>query len=579
VIGIELRDSRRLPGPNIFWERPGAVIDADCDEKSKTPLTAAWRAQALRILRTVGWEDEELAERVHPGGVSLCLSAPIDALYAATEVNEWAFAAAVAQLAGETTPDIEAAAERLKAEIAEEVNPPLLFLRDAAAKQGVQFISDDELVSVGIGRGVRTFPVRELPSQDELDWSAIHDIPVAIVTGTNGKSTTVRLVAATARAAGLVAGVSSTDGVHVGGATVEEGDYSGPEGARKVLRNAGVDVAILETARGGLLRRGIGVARADVALITNVDEDHLGESGIANIDALVETKLVVRRAIGPDACLILNADDPNLVARAAELDLPLAWFALSPAPEPIARQIAAGGEAAWLDGESLILQKNGARETVATIPEIPIALGGAARHNIANALAAILVGNRLGIAPAFIASGLRAFTGSPDENPGRGNVFDIGGVRIIVDYAHNPHGFRALFDMAGALPAERRLLLMGQAGDREDEAIRELVRTAWRARPDRIVIKEMPEYLRGRQPGEVRAIIAAEFAALGVAPTTITHADSELAGVRQALAWARPADLLLLTTQAERKEVLALLAQMQAEGWRPGQELPDCVIS
>jgi len=215
----------------------------------------------------------------------------------------------------------------------------------------------------------------------------------------------------------------------VNGAMVEAGDYSGPEGARRVLRNTGVDVAILETARGGLIRRGIGVARADVALITNVDEDHLGESGIVDLNALVETKLVVRRAVGPDSCLILNADDPNLVMRAADLDLPLAWFALSPEPEPIARQLAAGGEAAWLDGESLMLQKDGIRKTVTTIPEVPIALGGAARFNIANALAAILVANRLGISPVHIASGLSAFTGSPDENPGRGNVFDIGGVR------------------------------------------------------------------------------------------------------------------------------------------------------
>jgi len=191
---MELRDSRRLPGPNIFWDLPGAVIDADCNEESKARLITAWRAQALHILRAVGWGDEKLKERVYPGGASLCMSAPIDALYAATEVNEWAFGAAVAELSGETTPDLDGAAKRLKAEIAEEVNPPLLLLRDAAAERGVQFISDDELVSVGLGRGARTFPVHDLPSEDELDWSAIHDIPVALVTGTNGKSTTVRLV-------------------------------------------------------------------------------------------------------------------------------------------------------------------------------------------------------------------------------------------------------------------------------------------------------------------------------------------------------------------------------------------------
>ncbi len=571
---MDVRDSRRLTGPNVLWDRPGAILDVALEDGAAEAAVEAWRRQARRALDAVGWEGEELAWRVFPEGVSLALSAPVDALYAATEVNEWAWEAAAAALAGEKEPGreaLDAAAERLRATIAAERNPALIELREAARSRGVTFLSDDERASVGTGAGSTTWPVDALPVPDEVDWTAVRDVPVALVTGTNGKTTTVRLLAAVAAAAGRTAGVSTTDWIRVGSELVEEGDYAGPGGARRVLRDRRVEIAILETARGGMLRRGLAVERADVACVTNVAKDHLGEWGVDDVAALADAKFVVGRAAER---LVLNADDPVVRERGPGAGRPVTWFSLDPRGRETRPLVAAGDTACVYDGRALRLVAG--YDTILEIPvdRIPIALGGAARHNVANALAAIGVARAVHLSAAAIAEGLAGFESTPEGNPGRLNVFDVAGVRVVVDFAHNPHGVAALFEMAAALPAERRLVLLGQAGDRDDESIRELARITWRARPDRIVVKEMRKYLRGRAEGEVPDLLLSELRAAGAPPEALDRADSELEAARQAFEWSRPGDLLLLVSHSNREGIVALVERLQVTGWRPGSTVP-----
>ncbi len=562
---VSIYDSRRLTGPNLLSPRPGAILDVSCPGDLRDDLIAFWTAEARRILGAVGWENEELATRTFPGGASLFMSAPVDALYAATEVNEWALDAFRDRIEGYDEPDLEAGAVKLRRWIEEERNPALLALKDAAAEHGVHFLMDHETASVGLGQGARVFKVKDVPAPREIDWSRVHDIPLALVTGTNGKSTTVRLLAAMASAAGKVPGYSSTDGVRVGDEFVLCGDYSGPEGARRVLRDPQVAVAVLETARGGLLRRGLSVDRADAAVVTNVTEDHLGEWGVGDLASLARAKLVVSRAVPPDGLLVLNAEDAELWRQSEGLPVPRGWFALNAKNETILRQIEDGRDAAWLDGDTLMLATKGAIDGIIGVDEIPITLGGAARYNIANALAALLAGTRLGLDREALAGGLSGFTGSPEENPGRGNRFDLGGVMAIVDYAHNPGGFKALFEMSAALPAKRKLVLLGQAGDRSDSAIRDLARIAWETRPDRIIVKEMRSLLRGREEGEIPTLIEGELRRLGVPDEVVVRADSDLEAVQAALAWSRPGDLLLLLTHTQRHEILDLLTRLERE--------------
>lgn len=586
---MELRDSRRLTGPNILTRRAGAVLDIHVPPEAEADVDAVvehWQRHIRRMTQALGWDPPEVATRRFHGGLSLWLGAPVDVLYAATEINEWAWEAALASLRDEPEPDFDDAVKRLQAELDSEQNPAVLCLQKAAAQHGASFLWDDDEVSVGMGHRSLCWASDSVPSPDDIQWDHVGDVPVALITGTNGKTTTVRLLKAMADAAGHTPGLSSTDGCFVEGEEIGSGDYSGPGGARKVLRDPRVDLGLLETARGGMLRRGLGVERADVALITNVAEDHLGEWGIHDLGELVDTKLIVAQAAEH---LVLGADDPNLRQRAEGLSQPITWFSLM--EDTAARRhvegVAASGSVAWVlhDDQVTRLDAQGHHPLLA-VADIPMTLGGAARHNVANALAAVAVAHRLGLTDDAIIQGLRQFEANDTDNPGRLNRFLFGGadsggadgeepVTTIVDFAHNPHGLDALLDMADALPARRRCVLVGQAGDRDDEAIRELPRLVWKRRPDLIILKALTHYLRGREEGDVVALMADELRQLGAPDDTVATAPSELDAVRHALAWARPGDLLLLLSHAQRSEVLELLRRLREAGWRPGMDLTD----
>lgn len=572
---ITLADSRRVPGPGLLWDRPGAVAEVTCPEELLEGFLAAWREAARRMLDRLGWTTEQLTARRFTHGASVAVSAPIDLLFTATEINEWAIAAATERLGGPAAPLEAVAAADLQARMRAEARPALLALYQAATARGCTCLHDPDEVSVGGGAGSRTWAVGALPAPEQVDWTGIHDIPVVLVTGSNGKTTTVRLLAAIATAAGRVTGMSCTDTVTIGGEVMDRGDWAGPAGARFVLRDRRVEFAVLETARGGILRRGLAATRAVAAMVTNIAEDHVGEWGVGDLRTLAETKLVVGRAVLPGGRLVLNADDAHLVAAAPLARAPILWTSLDPAAPVLAAHRAAGGDAGWVEGGMIVLERAGVRTEVLRVAEAPITIGGAARHNVYNVLGAVALAAVAGLPLEAIRAGLRQFHGTSHDNPGRLNLYQLGGATAIVDFAHNPHGMDALIELARALPAARRLVILGQAGDRDDQAIRQLARSAWALRPDRVLLKEMEHYLRGRQPGEASELLAAELRALGADPATIEHHPTELQAVRAALAWARPGDLLVLPTHAERGRVIALLERLYAGAWRPGTPLPE----
>jgi cyanophycin synthetase len=571
---MKVLDSRRLTGPSLLLDRPGAIIDVSLENLDSDRAAPAWRQAVTRLLNAVGWPGEELACRGFRGGMSLAFSAPVDCLYAATDLNEAAWVEAVRQLAGNPGAGLDDELTELRATIARERNPGLTALYDAARARGLIFLVGEDQVSAGSGNGAMVWSAESLPEATAVDWARIHDVPVALVTGSNGKTTVVRLLGAMARSADLTPGTTSTDGVTVGNTFIVEGDFSGPSGARIVLRNSDVEMAILETARGGILRRGLAVNRADVAVITNVAADHLGEFGVETLGDLAETKLLVAKALGESGTLVLNADDPLLVERSSRIPARLIWFSLHSDSPVVARHINAGGTAVIEDGGRIVLARGKDNTVVTSLADVPITFGGTARHNVANVLAAVAAATALDISVGSITRALGQFGREVADNPGRANMLELGGTRILLDYAHNPHGMAALVGVAQTFPARRRLVMLGQAGDRDDEAIRDLARAAWTLQPDRVVVKEMDQYLRGRALGEVPALLADEFSRLGAPDAAIFRVGPEMDGVREALTWAQPGDLLVLAVHQERRAVLGLLNRLTAADWHAGDPLP-----
>lgn len=559
---MEFVDARRLTGPSIIAAGPGSILDVNCTAEEAMPFAHAWKANVLRMHDALEWQKPVCVAKALLGGVSVAFSAPIDALYAASTLNEWAWAATAAELGEDIeAPDFEATVSALRAAASEEANPELMALIQDAKKNKTTLLWDDDEVSLGLGRGSNTWPVRGIPQ--DVSWDDYSDIPVGLVTGTNGKTTSVRLATHIARVSGNKVGLSSTDWIAVNDRVIDRGDWSGPGGARAVLREKEVDMAILESARGGLLRRGLGVEKADAALITNIAEDHLGDFGSQDLQELLDIKWIVSRPVRDSGRLILNADDVLLVEKAREFKGELVWFSLHPDNATILTALDKGGLCFVLDGKELQKIENGERETICRSDEIPITMGGAARHNVANSLAAAALTWCMGLDMQSIRVGL--MTMAQDDNPGRCNIYDVNGISVLVDFAHNPAAMQALFDMAEAIPAERRALCFGQAGDRPDGLIRAMTRDAWAIGLDMVMISELADYHRGRAHGDVFNLIKDELVAAGADESQVRHNELETESFDAALEWANPGDLVIMLALGGAAAIQQRLTELGAK--------------
>ena len=547
-------DSRRLIGPNLIWDRPGALLEVAGEEPELSRQIDLWSTFSLALMKALDWAGEETRSRVYPGGALLAISAPVNALFTATEVNEEAWT--LACVAGGAA-EFDSAAQRLGQALRTEAVAEALSIYQAARKRSQTCLVDELGVSIGSGCSGRYWPLDDLPSVESIDWQGVADVPTALVTGTNGKTTSVRLLSAMIRAAGISPGLSSTDWIQVGEQVLDHGDYSGPGGARQVLRDARTEMAVLETARGGLLRRGLALEKASVALVTNIAEDHLGDGGINNLDELAEVKFMVTRVLGEEGTAVLNWDDAYCRAHAETLNAKIFWFSLHPPPE------ACTGDAwFWFDGDQLQYRVGDKQGRLIAAEKAPITLAGSARHNIANALGAAATANALGVPMRAIREALGSFGASIDDNPGRGNLVEINGVKVLLDFAHNPDGMQVIFEAGRALGTKRMAVIFGQAGDRSDDAIRDLTARIADAGPDYFVIKEMGEYHRGREAGEIPAIIRSELVRLGVDEDQIGYAETEIEASELAYRWASPGDLLMLFIHSDRDAVLEHLEQV-----------------
>ncbi|MDP9348332.1 MAG: cyanophycin synthetase, partial [Gemmatimonadota bacterium] len=388
-------------------------------------------------------------------------------------------------------------------------------------------------------------------------------IPVIAVTGTNGKTTTTRLVAHLFRQTGKTVGFTTTDGVYLQETLLIEGDFTGPFAANVVLSHPQVEVAVLETARGGILRSGLGFAVCDVGVVLNVAADHLGMRGIHTVEDLAEVKGVIARVVRPGGCTVLNADDPLVLAmrdRTRGEVVLISMLGERENPE-VAGHLSRGGTALLVEEvegrETFVVRRGEERTPVATVHEVPLTLGGAARFQLQNVLAAIAAAHAQGMDAAEIREALRSFVPSAEATPGRMNLLRTTRGTVIVDYAHNPAAVRALVDFSLRLGARRRIGVVAMPGDRRDEDLRELGASA--AGLDYVIIKEHPHYRRGRRPGEGAGLIAEGLRAVGFPPDAYETVLPEPEAVARALEIMEEGDLVLVLAD----DTTAVLAQVE----------------
>lgn len=373
------------------------------------------------------------------------------------------------------------------------------------------------------------------------------DIPIMSITGTNGKTTTVRLAAHIMKTAGYTVGMTCTDGIYIAGRLMVKGDMSGPYSAGVVLRDPTIDCAVLETARGGLLRDGLGYKNADVGMVLNVGADHLGLGHIKTVEDLAYLKSIVAEVVRPGGYSVLNADDPHCRQMAKRCYERIAYFAMDAENETVSRHIERGGIAAAYQNGYVTIVADGVVHPVAKAADIPVTFGGTADFNIQNVLAASLGTFCLGVNVETIRQGLLSFFPSFSQMPGRMNLIPRDDFWVMIDYAHNPAAYRGLADYLRRSSFRRKLFVLNAVGDRRDEDIIEIGEVLG-AVADEALLYEDPRYRRGRAPGEITDLLSKGLADGGLSAERIHTHGSEEDAVVAALGMARAGDVVLVMT-------------------------------
>ncbi|MDG1861503.1 MAG: Mur ligase family protein [SAR324 cluster bacterium] len=575
---LTLESSRHLTGPNLFFHLPGTVLDVAVEGVPVEEIVQCWQEEVQKLLAAVGWEKRPLTVRTSPEGASLAFCSSMDTVYAATELNEAAWISTVALFSGTTPENFEKTVAKLKASFEQESNPELLKLSDAADSHGLQLLADKETVTLGLGVGSISWPADKLPAADEVDWNSLRNIPLALITGTNGKSTVGCLLASIVNADGKTPGLTSTDWIKVGDEILDVGDYSGPGGAREILRDQRVEFGVLESARGGMMRRGLGVTEAQAGIITNVAEEHLGEYGVRSLADLIDVKFTILRPLElSGGTLVLNADDSGLVEYSKKLKHPLCWFSLDANSPILLKHRKEGGSVCYADLGKIFYAQGNSVNFLLNVNEIPFTLNGAARYNVANSLGVIALAKNLGFADEIIVKTLKEFKGDIDDNPGRGNYLTLPlptanrsqdsdveqAFQLLIDFAHNAHGLNAVCETLALLPVNQRLVVAGHVGSHSDQEIREMTRVIAEIKPIFFLVPQMEDYLRGRKPGEISKIVLDELRLLGFAEENIGSAENCLEAVKLAVQRVKAGDLLMLIGLDKRDEILAFLEELK----------------
>ena len=415
-------------------------------------------------------------------------------------------------------------------------------------------------------------------------------IPIVSISGTNGKSTVTRLITHILTVSGRHVGTTTSDGVLVDERMVDPGDWTGPGGAAQILGRKDIDIAVLETARGGIVLRGVGYESNEASVLTNVSSDHLDLQGIHTLPELAEVKATICRITARDGWVVLNADDPFVAAIARSVRARVAFFSLDGRRSSVVRRHLERRGRAYLVRDDELVEAEGDRSTaIAPVIDVPITLAGLARHNVANALAAAGGARGLGATIDQVRRGLMDFKPSSERSPGRLNIFRLGSKVVIVDFAHNEAGVAAIMDVAEGIAAGAAgraapiTAIIGTAGDRPDDTLRGIGRIAGQ-RAQRVAIKETLRYLRGRTRESMVGEMLAGLRSAGVSASDVKVYETETAALRGELSRngstsgrADGGRVIVLMCHEEREEVFRALASIGARPVEVASELTELV--
>ena len=365
-------------------------------------------------------------------------------------------------------------------------------------------------------------------------------IPIIAITGTNGKTTVTRMIGHIWQQAGRCVGMTTTSGIYINGNCVRKGDTTGPTSAQTILTDPEVEVAVLETARGGIVRGGLAFDRCDVGIVTNITEDHLGQDGIEDLDGMADIKSLVVEAVSPEGVVLLNADDPYVNIMASRACAEVVYVSTEPDNILVRRHLGIGGRAFFVKSGMIYAAKGGEARALIKVGDIPISLGGIAQHNIQNALMAAAACCSMKVPLSCIRRGLSTF----EQNPGRLHIMAVQDFRVCIDYGHNPAGYQALINTIHKMGAARLIGVIAAPGDRRDDVIVNIGKIAGNGF-DYIVIKE-DEDRRGRQPGETAELLRQGVLSTGFDPQNIMVMLPEDRAVEESLRLAGRGDLVVV---------------------------------
>lgn len=437
---------------------------------------------------------------------------------------------------------------------------------------------DGAIIEVNAAPGLRMhiYPTLGQPrnvASDILDMmffsKEAYDIPIVSVTGTNGKTTTTRLIAHTLGLYGKTVGMTTTNGIYIGEQCLLRGDNTGFTSARMVLSNKGIDAAVLETARGGIVKKGLGYDLADIGVVTNLSEDHLGIDGINTLEELAFVKSLVIEAIKPDGYAVINADDRFAKYFMDRAKSEMILFSKDKQNPIIQDHINQGKRAVLLEGEDIFIVRKGVKIQLANVKDIPITFEGMLECNIENSLAGVCALFGLDVPFETIKSGLITFMPDTSLNPGRFNVFDMGEFKVMLDYGHNPAGFEEVIKFVKKLNAKRYIGIIGMPGDRQDSSINSAAKICAEAF-DRLYIKEDAD-LRGRGSGEVAGIFYDAIIKCVVPKENVEVIYSEGKALEKAILDAQPGDFIVMfyeDFEASLKIVKELREEIQGSSER-----------